>query len=952
MRQIYLLLVLCTICCCTLSAQQTPTQALYRQAVQNRIENGTYEGLKCSDDFLSENGLEHLMAKNLDSCPETTAGYGTAGWNPNSSPETNNVDPSCTVPIDTRNCNGGKIRIPVRNVIFECPNWNGTNYLDGNGFARLQDADLDATYANLNRYFANANVEFVEVERTRQVNCDMYDFYWAQWGPNEPNDQFNDGKRDEKDLPAYDKDNIINIYWSGGFSGNHDCCSGVFAYLDKPPSDRDYAVFRYVGAVNPSLAHHELSHYFGVYHTFWNIQTNNNEKSGRPHTALNNSNCLSTGDGICDTWPDPNFEFKCPRDCRSNGKDTHCYKTNGCSFDMAAYRCVNGSSLQIDPSEGTVIDQYTSTILQDNFTNYNHHDCRNALTPCQYYKLNTVTKSCRSNLCFSEPSTYFSAPSQYDKTINQGDPIPVFAAGRTHTSFDGSSYAVDCFDWFLNENDRWSEAVVTGSSTFDPSPYVNGAGTYTFYLAEANALNNPPCKIAVRLTVRQGNCNNCATCTDGIQNGDETGVDCGGSNCPACPTCEDGVRNGDETGVDCGGSDCPPCAVPTCEDGIQNGDETGVDCGGSCPPCDTPTCDTPTGLRLAENDDTKATLAWDAVIGATSYTAQLRPVGATNWSQQNIFTTSILASPLKKGTTYEWRVRANCDAQSSDFSAIQNFTAGDGGGGSDPTCEDGIQNGDETGVDCGGSDCPSCDTPTCEDGIQNGDETGVDCGGSDCPPCDTPTCEDGIQNGDETGVDCGGSCEPCNNSCDAPIGLFVSDNTGNSVILNWSVVANANNYRVEVRPLGSNRWNSGKTSNNSAIAQPLSAGTTYEWRVRSNCPDETSDWSVTATFVAGASGIQSSRPVEGRGETIWMTTKQQLVANAYPSPTSNLLNLNANQPIDQIVIMDVMGRVLQTLVLSGAEYTVELGAAHLQSGHYFLRVQAGEDAVIVRFVKE
>ena len=51
--------------------------------------------------------------------------------------------------------------------------------------------------------------------------------------------------------------------------------------------------------------------------------------------------------------------------------------------------------------------------------------------------------------------------------------------------------------------------------------------------------------------------------------------------------------------------------------------------------------------------------------------------------------------------------------------------------------------------------------PTCNDGIQNGDETGVDCGGS-CSPCTTnPTCNDGIQNGDETGVDCGGSCAPC-----------------------------------------------------------------------------------------------------------------------------------------------------------------------------------------------
>jgi hypothetical protein len=84
-----------------------------------------------------------------------------------------------------------------------------------------------------------------------------------------------------------------------------------------------------------------------------------------------------------------------------------------------------------------------------------------------------------------------------------------------------------------------------------------------------------------------------------------------------------------------------------------------------------------------------------------------------------------------------------------------------------PTCNDGLQNGDETGIDCGGSCSPCPTNPTCEDGVQNGDETGIDCGGS-CSPCPTtPTCEDGIQNGDETGIDCGGSCSPCpdDNNC-------------------------------------------------------------------------------------------------------------------------------------------------------------------------------------------
>lgn len=44
-------------------------------------------------------------------------------------------------------------------------------------------------------------------------------------------------------------------------------------------------------------------------------------------------------------------------------------------------------------------------------------------------------------------------------------------------------------------------------------------------------------------------------------------------------TCTDSLFNGDEEGVDCGGS-CKPCA--TCTDGIQNGDEEGIDCGVAC----------------------------------------------------------------------------------------------------------------------------------------------------------------------------------------------------------------------------------------------------------------------------------------------------------------------------------------------------------------------------------
>ncbi len=81
---------------------------------------------------------------------------------------------------------------------------------------------------------------------------------------------------------------------------------------------------------------------------------------------------------------------------------------------------------------------------------------------------------------------------------------------------------------------------------------------------------------------------NCTwTCSDGDYNGDEWDVDCGGS-CPACGNgpCVGGAGSICEAGFVCVDDWCEPdVPAPTCTDGVQNGSETGVDCGGSCPSC-------------------------------------------------------------------------------------------------------------------------------------------------------------------------------------------------------------------------------------------------------------------------------------------------------------------------------------------------------------------------------
>lgn len=53
----------------------------------------------------------------------------------------------------------------------------------------------------------------------------------------------------------------------------------------------------------------------------------------------------------------------------------------------------------------------------------------------------------------------------------------------------------------------------------------------------------------------------------------------------ADPTCSDGIQNQGESGVDCG-DPCPACTGDKCSDGIQNQDEDDIDCGGAnCEGC-------------------------------------------------------------------------------------------------------------------------------------------------------------------------------------------------------------------------------------------------------------------------------------------------------------------------------------------------------------------------------
>lgn len=139
-------------------------------------------------------------------------------------------------------------------------------------------------------------------------------------------------------------------------------------------------------------------------------------------------------------------------------------------------------------------------------------------------------------------------------------------------------------------------------------------------------------------------------CTAPIRNGSETDVGCGGPVCPACKVGKDC-----EVDKDCaspavcdapeGGLGTPICQLPSCHDGKKDGLETDIDCGGpTCAPC------SPGQVCLGPSD-----------------------------------CTSLVCSASTDG---------GADAAAGTCQA--------------PSCTDGVKNGTETDVDCGGGTCPAC----------------------------------------------------------------------------------------------------------------------------------------------------------------------------------------------------------------------------------------------------
>jgi hypothetical protein len=283
-------------------------------------------------------------------------------------------------------------------------------------------------------------------------------------------------------------------------------------------------------------------------------------------------------------------------------------------------------------------------------------------------------------------------------------------------------------------------------------------------------------------------------------------------------------------------------------------------------------CNAPSGLSTLSITTSSATASWSPVSGATSYNVDYKASSSGSWINiaSGITSTSWNLLGMPAATSFDWRVRANCSSGSSGYAQTTFSTLSQFESCSSPT---GLSTSNITASAATASWAPVSGaasynvdykpvSSTSWITIANGTSSlswtllGMEANTSYDWRV-RANCSSGNSSYTQTQFTTQGL-----GSCNAPGGLFTSGITSNSATLNWNPVSGAIVYTAEYKPTSSGTWiiaTSG-TYGTSVNLYSLSANTTYDWRVKTNCSlTESSNYS-TAQFTASGSTPPPTSP--------------------------------------------------------------------------------------------
>jgi len=265
-------------------------------------------------------------------------------------------------------------------------------------------------------------------------------------------------------------------------------------------------------------------------------------------------------------------------------------------------------------------------------------------------------------------------------------------------------------------------------------------------------------------------------------------------------------------------------------------------------------CNLPTGLSTTSITENVATVSWSSVANALDYSLRYRDVGNANWTTITTATTTYNVTSLLASTNYEWQVQANCTANNSGFTASTNFTTL-----APPACS--IPTGTVTSNITQNSATLSWNAMP---GAVNYrviyrlssdvNWTGVDVAG-------TSYNLTGLLSNSEyrwgVRTNCTSSSSSYSNAlifttdlppCNIPTGMTTTNITQTSATASWTAVSGAVNYTLQWRKIGDVTWSSTTLTGTSQSIMGLTANTSYEWQVRTNCAGNNSAYTASTNF--------------------------------------------------------------------------------------------------------
>ncbi len=370
-------------------------------------------------------------------------------------------------------------------------------------------------------------------------------------------------------------------------------------------------------------------------------------------------------------------------------------------------------------------------------------------------------------------------------------------------------------------------------------------------------------------------------------------------------------------------------------------------------------CNVPVGLNATAVAAASATLNWQAVSGATSYTVRAREIGQTTWSSGTTTATSLNYTGLTSCTNYEFQVSTTCGGQSSAYSGSSAFSTigcvtqicnqpGSLAASSITASQALLSWGAVTGAASYNARARAFGTTTWSTGNVIGTSinfTGLSaCTGYEFQV--ETVCTNGLSSGYTAS---GNFITPGCASCAVPTVAYVDNITTTSARFNWSSMPGATNYTLRYRRTGTTAWTTTNSTATSITRTGLLCGSTYQYQIRSRCNNAWTGYSATRNF--STSGC--NREME---EQAFTAVDEKLDFSLYPNPASDITFIVLPPARDEanvtMRIYDLSGRMVFSKNIIGFTDSVpiEINTAELSGGFYLVQVSIGNRVSAKRLI--